>query len=308
MWPAVPASDYYGPSAPPPGYQQTACLPAATLEWAAVRGPGGGSHVHHRPVDGGGVQLFPCSIATSTPQAFTVASRKGLPHPARESPVASVPRACAAARPPIHQVGAGGPLEGVPPLVSALVHLPVSLAGPGPSGGAGPSRRCQSCSRPAPCLRGQAALSCKRTAATARRWVPSSHPVEWRLVAHEGVGSDLRRLVRLRQRVRPRLRRSVWRRMCFTTASSSECPSGSYHGLTLTAATARKSHPSEQRRRRARATREYARGFRHQMISYAWSATHTAATSASASATSAGTTRATGTSDPQATGATKVLL
>src|SRR6266542_179902 len=85
MWPALPASDYYGPSAPPPGYQQTACLPAATLEWAAVRGPGGGSHVHHRPVDGGGVQLFPCSIATTTPQAFTVASRKGLPHPARSS-------------------------------------------------------------------------------------------------------------------------------------------------------------------------------------------------------------------------------
>ena len=191
MRPALPASDYYGPSAPPPGYQQTACLPAATLEWAAVRGPGGGSHVHHRPVDGGGVQLFPCSIATTTPQAFTVASRKGLPHPARESPVASVPRACAAARPPIHQVGAGGPLEGVPPLVSALVHLPVSLAGPGPSGGAGPSRRCQSCSHPAPCLRGQAALSFKRTAATARRWVPSSHPVEWRLVAHGGVGPDL---------------------------------------------------------------------------------------------------------------------
>src|SRR6266508_2298860 len=105
MWPAVPASDYYGPSAPPPGYQQTACLSAATLEWAAVRGPGGGSHVHHRPVDGGGVQLFPCSIATTTPQAFTVASRKGLPHPARESPVASVPRACALPGPPSTRLG-----------------------------------------------------------------------------------------------------------------------------------------------------------------------------------------------------------
>ena len=33
-----------------------------------------GSHVHHRPVDEGGAQLFPGSLATSTPQAFLVAS------------------------------------------------------------------------------------------------------------------------------------------------------------------------------------------------------------------------------------------
>ena len=51
------------------------------------------------------------------------------------------------------------PLTGVPPLVHCSLHLLVSLAGPGPSGGADPSRRCQGCSHPSPRLRGQAALS-----------------------------------------------------------------------------------------------------------------------------------------------------
>jgi hypothetical protein len=39
------------------------------------------------------------------------------------------------------------------------VHLLVLLAGPGPSGSAGPSRRCQGCSHPPARLHGQAALS-----------------------------------------------------------------------------------------------------------------------------------------------------
>ena len=86
MWPAFPSSDYYGPSAPPPGHQQTACLPAAGLAGRQGGGPGGGSHVHHQPVDGGGAQLFPCSLATATPQAFTVASWRQLPCPTRSRP------------------------------------------------------------------------------------------------------------------------------------------------------------------------------------------------------------------------------
>jgi hypothetical protein len=48
----------------------------------------------------------------------------------------------------IRQVRAGGLLlRGVQPLVPH-VHLPVLLAGPAPSGGAGTSRRCQDCFRP----------------------------------------------------------------------------------------------------------------------------------------------------------------
>jgi hypothetical protein len=33
-----------------------------------------GSHVHLKSVDERGVQLYPCGIATVTPQIFTVAS------------------------------------------------------------------------------------------------------------------------------------------------------------------------------------------------------------------------------------------
>jgi hypothetical protein len=51
------------------------------------------------------------------------------------------------------------PLAGVPPLVHCALHLLVLLAGPGPSGGADPPRRCQGCSHPPLRLRGQAALS-----------------------------------------------------------------------------------------------------------------------------------------------------
>src|SRR6266508_1808866 len=76
----------------------------------------------------------------------------GLPHDLPTVPVQrlrSRPRTgvrCGPAH--IHQVGAGSGLEGVQPLVSALVHLPVLLAGPGPSGSTGPSRRCRGCSHP----------------------------------------------------------------------------------------------------------------------------------------------------------------
>ena len=38
------------------------------------------------PVDGVGAQLFPCSLATSTPQAFLVASSVDHSIPTSESP------------------------------------------------------------------------------------------------------------------------------------------------------------------------------------------------------------------------------
>ncbi len=96
MWPAFPSSDYYGPSAPPPGRQPTAGLPAADLDGRQVGEPGSGSHVHHQPFNGVGAQLFPCSLATVTPQAFTVASSPAITSDGRSRP----PRwACTAARP-----------------------------------------------------------------------------------------------------------------------------------------------------------------------------------------------------------------
>lgn len=59
---------------------------------------------------------------------------------------------------PICQVRAGGTVTGLQTLVSR-VHLPISLAEPGPSDSAGPPRPCQGCSHPGACLRDGAALS-----------------------------------------------------------------------------------------------------------------------------------------------------
>ncbi|MGH2733769.1 MAG: hypothetical protein ACRDJG_12695, partial [Actinomycetota bacterium] len=49
--PALPASDYYGGSAPPRGHRRTMRLPFAGR---AGRAAGDGSRVHCRPVDGEG--------------------------------------------------------------------------------------------------------------------------------------------------------------------------------------------------------------------------------------------------------------
>jgi hypothetical protein len=74
MWSAFPTSDYYGSSAPSRRHQSTTDLPAhRTSQW--VRDRRDGSHVHHEPLVQGGAQLCPCRIATTTPQAFIVASR-----------------------------------------------------------------------------------------------------------------------------------------------------------------------------------------------------------------------------------------
>jgi hypothetical protein len=68
MWAAFPPSDYYGDSAPPCDQPPTAGLPATGLAGRREGRSQGGSHVHHEPVDGIGVQLFPGSLATGTPQ------------------------------------------------------------------------------------------------------------------------------------------------------------------------------------------------------------------------------------------------
>ncbi len=74
LWPAFPASDYYEGSAPPRDRQPTTGLPATDPNGRWEGGSRDGSHVHHEPFDGIGAQLFPCSLATGTPQTFPVAS------------------------------------------------------------------------------------------------------------------------------------------------------------------------------------------------------------------------------------------
>ncbi len=118
-------------------------------------GLGDGSHVHHQPVDGLGAQLFPCSLATGTPQSFPVAS-----WPATTTGVGVArPRACAAVRPTSARFEPAPLLEGVPSLVSSSYTSPSRLPDPGRL--AVPARPVvvEAASHLPPRLRGQAASS-----------------------------------------------------------------------------------------------------------------------------------------------------
>ena len=75
MWPAFPASDYYGSSAPPRRHQPATGLPRRPGRAAGEGTAGMVPTFTLEPFDGVGAQLCPCNIATATPQTFTVASR-----------------------------------------------------------------------------------------------------------------------------------------------------------------------------------------------------------------------------------------
>ena len=145
MWPAFPASDYYGPSAPTRRHQ-----PATRLPCDRRSGRGGGrrvgSHVHSRFVRQGRCPAMPLRHR----HAYPAALQRGLPAGDINRRRSSPPASAGAHRNPaqIRQVRAGGLLlRGVRTLVPH-VHLPVTLAGPRSSDGAGPSRRCQGCFQP----------------------------------------------------------------------------------------------------------------------------------------------------------------
>ena len=75
-WPAFPASQYYGPSAPSRPDRQAMHPPEPVRRWWR-RSSGSAGTVPtfiREPFDGIGTQLCPCTIATTTPQAITVAS------------------------------------------------------------------------------------------------------------------------------------------------------------------------------------------------------------------------------------------
>jgi len=190
VWPALPTSDYYGGSVPSCDQQPTAGLPATGLDGRRGGRSQDGSHVHHQPVDGVGAQLFPGSLATGTPQTFPVASwpatstgvRVALP-----SCWSSV-RCCPA---PIRQISSrflscGGSTTGS----CNTYTFPSCLPGPGRLAvptrpvvvGAAPTLPCASRVRLPP-------------ASPGRYDSPevglSSHPVKWRLVAHEVVEQPL---------------------------------------------------------------------------------------------------------------------
>jgi hypothetical protein len=72
LCPALPGSDYDEGSATPERQQLTARLPTTR------RATSGASHVPRLPIDEGGAQLNPGSIAIGTPQAFPMASCSAL--------------------------------------------------------------------------------------------------------------------------------------------------------------------------------------------------------------------------------------
>jgi hypothetical protein len=184
MYAAFPRSDYYEDSVPPRGQQSTVDLPAAAPAGRRGGQPQGGSHVHHEPVSGLGAQLCPCSIATPTPQAFDVASG-----PTKKIPTEGVARS--RKRTSVHCYPGPHPpgwsrcirLRGFQTLVPH-VHLPASLAEPGPSGSASPPRRCQGCFPPSPAPPGSGCPQLHRPAATGQRrgpFIPTrSHSASWR--------------------------------------------------------------------------------------------------------------------------------
>ena len=141
MWPALPASEYYGASVLPDGHQPAMGLPSTELE-VRLGAPAGSSHVHH-----GIDRRVRCSaLPRQHRHAYAAGFRRGLPtdtwNRLRSRPPASGGRALRPAQ--IRQVRAGVVITGRQALIPR-VHLPVSLAGPGPSGSASPSRRCQGC-------------------------------------------------------------------------------------------------------------------------------------------------------------------
>ena len=136
-----------------------------------------------RSIDGRGVRLCPCGLATPTPQTFGAASRPAtLTGPGVTRHPGGLP---GVHRDPAHirQVGAGGILERRSTPVPH-VHRPVLLAGPRPSGSAGPPRRCRGCLPPSPASPGSGCPQlqppcCDKAAAK----VSHLHSIPQRLVA-----------------------------------------------------------------------------------------------------------------------------
>ena len=136
------------------------------------------------PLDGGGAQLSPCGIATSTPQTFLVASPADDMKTTRKLPATISGHA---PRPSPDPSGSSwwAHLRGFKRWFLTYT-FPSSLAGPRPSDGAGPSRRCRGCCPPSPPSRGSGCPQLQPACCDRPMVVPfHHHTVQWRLVALE---------------------------------------------------------------------------------------------------------------------------
>ncbi len=169
MYTAFLCSDYYGSSAPPRQHRPATDLPADRLAARRLRDRQDGSHVHSRTLRRGRRPAMPLQPR----HGYAADFHRGLPTGDITQPKSSPPdRSQVGARckpAQIHQVSSWRLLlRGFQPLVPH-VRLSVSLAGPGPSGSTGPSRRCQGCFHPPWRSPDQAALNFAQPAATGQR-------------------------------------------------------------------------------------------------------------------------------------------
>src|SRR3954452_7007062 len=102
-----------------------------------------------------------------TPWTFTMTSRRARPYPPRSCSrrAESAPDGLRTAPRHIRQIEAGRYLRDVITRVPRVL-LPIPLAGPGPSGSAGPLRLCQGCSHPRPAPSGAGCPQLHRPATT----------------------------------------------------------------------------------------------------------------------------------------------
>jgi len=168
MYAPLARSDYYGSSAPSTARsRQRACPPP---DWiSSGRATVDGSHVHQQPIGQGGAQLYPGSLATPTPQAFSVASPPDSLSGYGVDPPQLLGQVMHCDPAHIHQIGAVTTLTGASATGSLALHLLTLLDEPAPSGSPGTSRRCRGCFPPDPAFPGPGCLQLHRTAATARR-------------------------------------------------------------------------------------------------------------------------------------------
>jgi hypothetical protein len=173
MYTALPPPDYYGPSAPPLNHQRTTRLSTPShLASGTGRRP--------RVVPTFTVYRLSGEVPSYTPAASPRLRRRPSPWPSKPTTLSSleVPhpphnhnhtnRYAPQSSPYPPDFELAGDLRGVTTLVS-LVHLPVSLAEPEPSGSTGPSRRCQGCLPPSPASPGSGCPQLRYAAATTQR-------------------------------------------------------------------------------------------------------------------------------------------
>ena len=123
---------------------------------------------------------------------YAAVLHRGLPtgkiNPAQEFPTRNEGRVRTAIQPRSTGFELAEVLRGFKSLVP-LVHLPVSLAGPAPSGSSGASRRCRGCSPPDPVVSPNPAAPSFNHSAATEQWCgfhthTRTHSASWRTPFH----------------------------------------------------------------------------------------------------------------------------